>query len=881
MDINRFTEKAQEALAAAQRLATRLSHQQVDVEHLLMALLDQEQGLAPAILTKADVSVEALKVRLHRELERLPRVTGASGSNEQVYVSGRLNRLLTQSEDEAKRLKDDYISIEHVLLALTDDGGAAGRILKEFGVTRERLMRALQDVRGHQRVTSQNPEGTYQALERYGRDLTQLAGQGKLDPVIGRDDEIRRVIQVLSRRTKNNPVLIGEPGVGKTAIVEGLATRIVRGDVPEGLKNKRVVALDMGALIAGAKYRGEFEERLKAVLKEIQAAQGEIILFIDELHTVVGAGKAEGAMDAGNLLKPMLARGELHCIGATTLDEYRKHIEKDAALERRFQPVLVDQPSVEDTISILRGLKERYEVHHGVRIKDAALVAAAILSNRYITDRFLPDKAIDLVDEAAAKLRTEIDSMPTELDEISRRVMQLEIEREALKKEKDPSSQERLGKLERELANLKAEGDALKARWQAEKQAVQQLRQYREQIEQTKLEIEQAERQYDLNRAAELKYGTLHELERKLKAEEEHLAQQEGTNRLIKEEVDEEDIAAVVSRWTGVPVSKLLEGEVAKLLHLEEELHGRVIGQDEAVKAVAEAVVRARSGLKDPNRPIGSFIFLGPTGVGKTELARALAEFLFDDERAMIRIDMSEYQEKHTVARLIGAPPGYVGFEEGGQLTEAVRRRPYCVILFDEIEKAHHDVFNVLLQVLDDGRLTDGQGRTVDFKNTLVIMTSNLGSHRILEYRGAFAGTGYERMKETVLDELRRHFRPEFLNRVDEVIVFHSLTEEHLKAIVDIQLRRLRERLAERHITLELTDEARTHLVRVGFDQAYGARPLKRAIQKEIENNLARLLLQGEVRDGQTVLVDYDPVRGELSFQPQTSATESPVGAAH
>jgi ATP-dependent Clp protease ATP-binding subunit ClpB len=871
MDINRFTEKAQEALAGAQRLASRLEHSQVDVEHVLLSLLDQEQGLAPAILQKADISVDALRLRIHRELERLPRVSGAGSSPDRVHISSRLNRLLTQAEDEAKKLKDDYVSVEHLLLALLDDTGTAGRILKEFGISRDRLMRSLQEVRGHQRVTSPNPEGTYQALERYGRDLTQLAARGKLDPVIGRDDEIRRVIQVLSRRTKNNPVLIGEPGVGKTAIVEGLSQRIIRGDVPEGLKNKRVVALDMGALIAGAKYRGEFEERLKAVLKEIQESQGEIILFIDELHTVVGAGKAEGAMDAGNLLKPMLARGELHCIGATTLDEYRKHIEKDAALERRFQPVMVDQPSVEDTISILRGLRERYEVHHGVRIKDSALVAAAVLSNRYISDRFLPDKAIDLVDEAAAKLRTEIDSMPTELDEISRRVMQLEIEREALRKEKDAASRERLGKLERELADLKAEGDALKARWQAEKQGVQQLRDLRQQIEETKIQVEQAERQYDLNRAAELKYGKLNELERRLKAEEERLSQHQGADRLIKEEVDEEDIAEVVSRWTHIPVSKLLEGEVQKLLHLQEELHRRVVGQDEAVSAVAEAVVRARSGLKDPNRPIGSFIFLGPTGVGKTELARALAEFLFDDERAVVRIDMSEYQEKHTVSRLIGAPPGYVGFEEGGQLTESVRRRPYCVILFDEIEKAHHDIFNVLLQLLDDGRLTDGQGRTVDFKNTIVIMTSNIGSHRILEYRGSFEGMNYERMKEAVLEETQRHFRPEFLNRVDEIIVFHSLTEEHLKQIVDIQLIRLGHRLAERRITLTLTDAAKTHLVRTGYDPNYGARPLKRAIQKEIETALGRLLLQGQIRDGQAVTVDFDPRKEQLTFSPKSA----------
>src|SRR5574338_908265 len=850
MDMNRMTIKLQEALQSASAHAQRRSHQGIAVAHVLLALFDQEGGTTPALLEGAGLALPAVRQAVEQALAKLPQVQGSGAAPGQMHIATRLTQVLNRAEDEQKSLKDDFLSVEHVLLAMVQEGGA----LKKLGLTRDRLLSGLQQVRGNQRVTSQDPESTYQSLVKYGRDLTQLAGQGKLDPVIGRDDEIRRVIQILSRRTKNNPVLIGEPGVGKTAIVEGLAIRIVKGDVPEGLKQKRVVGLDMGALVAGAKFRGEFEERLKAVLKEIQASQGQVLLFIDELHTVVGAGAAEGAMDAANLLKPMLARGELHLIGATTLDEYRKHIEKDAALERRFQTVLVDQPSVEDTISILRGLKERYEVHHGVRIKDAALVAAAVLSNRYISDRFLPDKAIDLVDEAAARLRTEIDSLPAELDEVSRKVLQLEIEREALKKEADPASAARLTTLEAELNEKQRDLQALKTRWESEKTSVSRLRKTREAIEDVKLKIDQAERAYDLNRVAELRYGELPRLERELELEQQQLGKKQDETRLLKEEVDEDEIAAVVSRWTGIPVARLLEGETDKLLKLEDLLHQRVVGQDEGVRAVADAVLRARSGIKDPNRPIGSFLFLGPTGVGKTELARALAAILFDDEGNLIRIDMSEYMEKHTVARLIGAPPGYIGYEEGGQLTEAVRRKPYYVILFDEIEKAHHDVFNILLQVLDDGRLTDSQGRTVDFKNTVLIMTSNIGSHHILEAQQA--GASYETMKAQVTGELRAHFRPEFLNRVDEIVVFHALGNEHLTRIVEIQLERLRARLTERRITLTVTPAALKDLGRRGYDPVYGARPLKRLIQQEIETPMARQLIKGELRDGDTAMVD-------------------------
>ena len=875
MDINRFTQKAQQALMDAQSIAARYKHQQVDNEHLMLALLNQEDGLIPHLLEKiaaAESNVDPAGIReaVERYLAGLPKVSGPAGAVDQLYITSRLNSTLDRASQEAQNMKDEFISVEHILLAMLGEGstGALGRILLDHGIKKDGVMKALAAIRGGQRVTSQTPESTYEALEKYGRDLTKAAAQDKLDPVIGRDEEIRRTVQILSRRTKNNPVLIGEPGVGKTAIVEGLAQRIIKGDVPESLKNKKLVALDMGALVAGAKYRGEFEERLKAVLKEILESRGEVLLFIDELHTVVGAGAAEGAMDASNLLKPMLARGELHCIGATTLNEYKKYIEKDAALERRFQPVMVDQPTVEDTVSILRGLKERYELHHGVRIKDSALVAAAVLSNRYISDRFLPDKAIDLVDEAAAKLRTEIDSMPVELDEITRKILQLEIERQALKKEVDPASKERLAKLERELSELKSKGDVLKARWQTEKSTISEVRKIREEIEKIKSDIEKTERAYDLNKVAELKYGKLPGLEKEYAKLGKKM--EEGGSRLLKEEVDDEDIAQVVSRWTGIPVSKLMEGESRKLIHLDEILHKRVVGQNEAVTVVTDAIIRARSGIKDPNRPIGSFIFLGPTGVGKTELARAIAEALFDNESNMIRLDMSEYMEKHTVARLIGAPPGYVGYEEGGQLTEAVRRKPFSVILFDEMEKAHNDVFNTLLQILDDGRLTDGQGRTVDFKNTIIVMTSNIGSTYILEYLNE-RGQSYDRMKQRVLDELKNNFRPEFLNRVDEVVVFHALTQEELIKIVDIQVRRLVDRLKDRNITIELTDAAKKYLAESGYDPVYGARPLKRSISREIETPLAKAIVSGEIMPGKTVKIGIS--HGKKGEEPAAAAS--------
>jgi len=853
MRIDKYTQKMQEALQAAQDLASQANHPEITNEHFLSALLDQGDGIARPLLEKLGANVDQLRDRLRSELERRPKIHGAAD----VRLSNELRNVLDSAEKEMSKLKDEFTSGEHYLLALAGSNVPAAKLLKEVGVTRDKIMQGLQQVRGSQRVTDQNPEGKYQALEKYGRDLTELARRGKIDPVIGRDNEIRRIMQVLSRRTKNNPVLIGDPGVGKTAIVEGLARRIISGDVPDSLKNKRIIAMDIGAMVAGAKFRGEFEDRLKAFLKEVTDSQGQVILFIDELHTIVGAGAAEGSVDASNMLKPMLARGELRTVGATTIDEYRKYIEKDAALERRFQPVLVNEPTVEDTIAILRGLKERYEVHHGVRITDSALVAAAVLSQRYITDRFLPDKAIDLVDEAASRLKIELDSMPTEIDVIEREIMQHEMERQALKKEKDPASKERLKKLEKELAGLKEKSSALKAEWQKEKAVLDEQRKWKAELDQLRTELERAQRRGELAKASEIQYGRIPELERKL---DEATAKSAKTKKsLLREEVTEEDIAEVVSSWTHIPVSRLQEGEREKLVKLEQHLHLRVVGQDEAIKAVSNAVRRARAGLQDPNRPLGSFIFLGPTGVGKTELSRALAEFLFDDENAMIRIDMSEYMEKHTVSRLIGAPPGYVGYEEGGQLSEAVRRKPYSVVLFDEIEKAHPDVFNVLLQVLDDGRITDGQGRTVDFKNTVIIMTSNIGSQYITEEESK------EARRRLVTDSLRAHFRPEFLNRVDEIIIFDRLSEDDLKKIVEIQLNRLSKRLEQQKITLKLSDSAKELLAREGYDPVYGARPLRRTIQKEILDPLSIDILEGKVREGQTVHVDAK--NGALEFR--------------
>ena len=864
MNLNKLTDKAQETVIAAQNLATEKHHSEVTPEHVLVTLVEQPGGIVSSVLRKMNLDPGRVAADARALLDRMPQQHGG-----ELRLSPRMKLLFDAALAEATRLQDEFVSTEHVLIAVASEAGRspAAELLRASGVTKDTLYTALTTVRGNQRVTSQNPEATYEALTRYGRDLTDLARRGKLDPVIGRDEEVRRVIQVLSRRTKNNPVLIGEPGVGKTAIVEGLAQRIIRGDVPEGLKQRKIFALDMGALVAGAKYRGEFEERLKAVLKEITEAQGQIVLFIDELHTVVGAGAAEGAMDASQMLKPMLARGELHTIGATTLDEYRKHIEKDAALERRFQTVLVGEPTVEDTISILRGLRERYEIHHGVKFKDAALVAAAVLSHRYIADRFLPDKAIDLMDESASKLRMEIDSMPAELDEVKRRIMQLEIEREALRKERDPASRERLGKLETELAGLKEEQTRLTAHWEQEKEAIQAGRTLKEALEQVRLELARAQKAGDFGKASELQYGTIPELDKKIRDEEARLAELQKSQRMLKEEVDEEDIAEVVAKWTKIPVSRLMEGEIQKLIHMEDRLHQRVVGQDESIRAVSNAMRRARAGLQDPNRPLGSFIFLGPTGVGKTELARALAEFLFDDEQAMIRIDMSEYQEKHTVSRMIGAPPGYVGYDEAGQLTEAVRRRPYSVVLFDEIEKAHPEVLNVLLQLLDDGRLTDGKGRTVDFKNAVVIMTSNLGSHFIAEGSGAAESGGglSDGVRRQVMEALRQHFRPEFLNRIDEVIVFHALGLEHMKTIIDIQIRGLLKRLAERKIHVELSDAAKAFVVSEGYDPMYGARPLKRTIQRRVLDPLAMRVLQEEFKEGDRITVDVGD--NGLTFQ--------------
>ncbi|MGQ9629808.1 MAG: ATP-dependent chaperone ClpB [bacterium] len=868
MRFDKFTLKAQDAIQSSQEIAGQYNHQQLDVEHLLLSLIEQEDGIVIPILRKLGSSPDVIRDQLKGELEKHPKVYGVG----QIYLSPALGEVFDSAMREAQQLKDEYVSTEHLLVAICEQKDSpSSQILRQNGVTKENIYRVLKDIRGTQRVVDQDPESKYQALARYSRDLTDLARQGKLDPVIGRDEEIRRVIQVLSRRRKNNPVLIGDPGVGKTAIAEGLAQRIVSGDIPEGLKDKRVVALDMGALIAGAKYRGEFEDRLKAVLKEITESDGKIILFIDELHTVVGAGAAEGAVDASNMLKPALARGELRCVGATTLDEYRKHIEKDAALERRFQPVYVGEPSVEDTIAILRGLKERYEVHHGVRITDPALVAAAVLSHRYIADRFLPDKAIDLVDEAASRLRIEIDSMPAEIDEIERRIRQLEVERQALKRETDEASRERLANLEKDLAELKEQSEKLKAHWQLEKDCIQNIRRIKEEIERAKVEEQTAERRGELEEVAKIRYGVLVDLQRDLEKYNRELAELQKDRKMLKEEVEEEDIAEIVSKWTGIPVTKMLESEIEKLKHMEDRLKERVVGQDEAISAVSNAIRGARAGLQDEGRPIGSFIFMGPTGVGKTELAKALAEFLFDDETAMVRLDMSEYMEKHTVSRLIGAPPGYVGYEEGGQLTEAVRRRPYSVVLLDEIEKAHNDVFNVLLQILDDGRLTDGHGRTVDFKNTIIIMTSNIGSQWILELQGR----DEEEMRRRLQEALRARFRPEFLNRVDEIITFRNLDLPLIKRIVDIQIRRFMERMANRKLNIVLTDAAKEHIAQEGFDPVYGARPLRRVIQHEIQNELAMRMIEGEVRDGDTIEVDLDGSAGKLKFKVSTRPTEA------
>ncbi|ASC73132.1 ATP-dependent chaperone ClpB [Halomicronema hongdechloris C2206] len=857
---NQFTDKAWSAIARTPDIAKQAKQQQIESEHLMMALLEQE-GLAASIFAKLGVNGQQLRDRTQTFIEKQPQVSGSGGS---VYLGRSLDTLLDRAEAHRKSYGDDYISIEHLILGYAKDDRFGKTLFQDFQITDAKLKDAIQQIRGHQKVTDQNPEGKYEALTKYGRDLTQAAREGRLDPVIGRDDEIRRTIQILSRRTKNNPVLIGEPGVGKTAIAEGLAQRVVSGDVPQSLKDRQLIALDMGSLIAGAKYRGEFEERLKAVLKEVTDSKGQIILFIDEIHTVVGAGATQGAMDAGNLLKPMLARGELRCIGATTLDEYRKYIEKDAALERRFQQVFVDQPSVEDTVSILRGLKERYEVHHGVKISDSALVAAASLSTRYISDRFLPDKAIDLVDEAAAKLKMEITSKPEELDEVDRKILQLEMERLSLQKENDPASQERLERLEKEVADLKEQQSALNAQWQSEKDVIDQIQALKEEIDRINIEIQQAERDYDLNRAAELKYGRLTDLKRELQQAETHLEETQTTGKtLLREEVTEADIAEIISKWTGIPVSKLVQSEMQKLLTLEDELHRRVVGQDEAVTAVADSIQRSRAGLADPNRPTASFIFLGPTGVGKTELAKALAAYLFDTEEAMVRIDMSEYMEKHAVSRLIGAPPGYVGYDEGGQLTEAIRRRPYAVILFDEIEKAHADVFNVMLQILDDGRVTDAQGHTVDFKNSIIIMTSNIGSQYILDVAGD--DEQYDEMRSRVLDALRANFRPEFLNRVDEMIIFHALRRDQLRDIVKLQIQRLEQRLADRKMALRLSDAAVDFLAEVGYDPVYGARPLKRAIQRELETQIAKAILRAEFGEGDTIFVDVENER--LSFK--------------